>query len=142
MTSYLFTYGTLLSGIHHPMHEVMLRYAELSGTGFINGKLYDMGNYPGLVLSNNVRKLVWGEIYRIHDEDELFRYLDDYEGCAQHSRQPHEYRRDLVSIHDTQEHSLLAWTYLYKQPIKHLPLIPTGDYLSHRNKGRLKIVNS
>ncbi len=142
MTSYLFTYGTLLSGMGHPMHEVLSRYAELLGPGFINGKLYEVGYYPGLVLSNNVKKIVWGEIYQIQDEVPLFRYLDDYEGCASHSRQPHEYRRDLVNIHDTPEHSLLAWTYLYKFPVNHLALIPNGDYLFYRNKGRLRTVNS
>ena len=141
MTPYLFTYGTLLSGLGHPMQELMMNYAELLGTGFINGKLYEIDNYPGLVLSNNVKKVVWGEIYRVHDADELFRYLDEYEGCATHSRRPHEYQRDMVSVHNTPEHSLLAWTYLYKHPISHLHRIPTGDYLSFRNKGRLKIVS-
>ena len=140
MTSHFFSYGTLLSGIQHPMHELMLQYAELSGTGFINGKLYDLGNYPGLVLSNNVKKIVWGEIYLIRDEDKLFQYLDDYEGCARYSPKPFEYERNLVSIHDTPQHSLLAWTYLYKLPVRHLPLVPNGDYLSYRNKGRLKLV--
>jgi len=140
MTSYLFTYGTLLSGMGHPMHEVLTHYAELAGPAYINGKLYELGQYPGLVLSNNTRKVVWGEVYRIHTEGELFRYLDDYEGCASHNRKPHEYRRDLVTIHDADGHSLLAWAYLYKKPVNHLQLIPNGDYLSYRNKGRLKAV--
>ena len=140
MTSYLFTYGTLLSGMGHPMHEVLIHFAELAGPAYINGKLYELGQYPGLVLSNNVKKVVWGEVYRIHTEDELFRYLDDYEGCASHCRKPHEYRRDLVTIHDADGHSLLAWAYLYKKPVNHLQLIPNGDYLSYRNKGRLKAV--
>jgi len=142
MTSYLFTYGTLLSGFGHPMHEVLCRYASMLGTGYINGKLYELGHYPGLVLSNNVKKVVWGEIYQIQDETTLFKYLDDYEGCANHSRKPYEYQRDLVTIHDAAQHSMLAWTYLYKPPTGHLHLIPTGDYLAYRNKGRLKTVNS
>lgn len=123
------------------MHEILLRYAELTGTGYINGKLYELGHYPGLVLSNNVQKIVWGEIYKIHDDEALFRYLDDYEGCASNSRKPHEYRRDMATIHDTPEHSLLAWVYLYKQPVNHLQLVPHGDYLLFRNKGRLKTVH-
>ncbi|MDH5445309.1 MAG: gamma-glutamylcyclotransferase [Gammaproteobacteria bacterium] len=141
MTEFLFIYGTLLSGYGHPMHEILGRYADLSGIGFINGKLYELGDYPGLVLSNNTSKVVWGEIYIIRENEELFRYLDEYEGCASHQPQPHEYRRDLVTIHDSPEHSLLAWTYLYKHAVTDLSLIPGGDYLSHRNKGRLKIVN-
>ena len=142
MTSHLFVYGTLLSGMTHPMHDVLSQYAELLGRGYINGKLYDLGNYPGLVLSNNQQKRVWGEIYHIREENELFRYLDDYEGCGRHSPRPHEYQRDMVSIHDSEEHGLLAWTYLYKRPVRHLPLIPHGDYLYYRNKGHLKLVNS
>lgn len=141
MTSCLFTYGTLLSGIGHPMHELLTRYARLIGTGHINGKLYEIADYPGLVLSNNVRNIVWGEIYQIESGQELFRYLDKYEGCAPRSRRPHEYQRDLVTVHDADEHSLLAWAYLYKHPVNHSRLIPAGDYLAFRNKGRLRIVN-
>lgn len=142
MISYFFTYGTLLSGLGHPMHELLERHATFVSTGHINGKLYEVLDYPALVLSNNVKKIVKGEIYRIQDEDALFKYLDEYEGCAPHSRKPNEYQRDMVSIHDSQQHSLLAWAYLYKYPVGHLHLIPTGDYLACRNKGRLRIVNS
>ena len=142
MISSLFVYGTLLSGIGHPMHEFMERYAGLEGPGFINGKLYDVLDYPALVLSNNPKKVVWGEIYRVRDEAELFKYLDDYEGCGPHAPKPHEYQRDLVSVHDRAQHSLLVWTYLYKKPVSHLHLIPGGDYLAYRNKGHLKMVNS
>jgi len=142
MTSYLFTYGTLLNGIGHPMHEILERYASLVGIGHINGKLYEVVDYPALVLSNNTKKIVRGEIYQIRDEEALFKYLDEYEGCAPHSRKPYEYQRNLVTVHDTVQHSMLAWTYLYKKPVGHLDLIPTGDYLAYRNKGRLKMVNS
>lgn len=142
MTSHLFIYGTLLRGIGHPMHELLEQHSRLIGHGYINGNLYEITDYPALVLSNNAKKIVWGEIYQIQNEPELFKYLDEYEGCAAHSRRPHEYQRDLVSIHDSGQHCLLAWAYLYKQPVAHLQLIPNGDYLAYRNKGRLKIVNS
>jgi len=142
MTSYLFTYGTLLSGLGHPMYEFIERHASLLGIGQINGKLYEVLDYPALVLSNNIKKIVKGELYLIEDEQELFKYLDEYEGCAPHSRKPYEYQRDLVSVHDSEQHSLLAWTYLYKNPVTHLHLIPNGDYLAYRNKGRLRIVSA
>lgn len=142
MTSCLFIYGTLLSGIGHPMHELLTRYARLAGTGHIHGKLYEIADYPGLVLSNNARNIVWGEIYAVKDAAPLFKYLDEYEGCAPRSRRPHEYQRDLVTIHDAAQHSLLAWTYLYKHPVNHLQRIPTGDYLAYRHKGRLRFAGN
>jgi len=142
MISYLFTYGTLLSGIAHPMHELIESYASLQGVGHINGKLYDVGGYPGLVLSNNAKKVVKGEIYLIQNETMLFKYLDDYEGCAAFSRKPYEYQRDIVTVRDEQDHNLLAWTYLYKRPVEQLQLISAGDYLSYRYQGRLKASNA
>ncbi len=142
MTPYLFAYGTLLSGIGHPMHELIDHYATFSGLGYINGKLYEVADYPALVLSNNVKKIVKGEIYKIQDEGTLLKYLDEYEGCSPKSRKPYEYRRNLVMIHDADHHSFLVWTYLYQYPVSHLHLIPTGDYLAYRNKGRLKMVYS
>lgn len=141
MTPYLFTYGTLLSGIGHPMYEFIERYASFCGPGQIHGQLYEVSDYPALVLSNNSKKIVRGEIYRVRDADALFKYLDDYEGCAPHSRRPYEYQRNLVTIHDARQHSLLAWTYLYKYAVGQLALIPSGDYLAYRNKSRLKMVN-
>ncbi|MDH5409639.1 MAG: gamma-glutamylcyclotransferase [Gammaproteobacteria bacterium] len=141
MTSTLFVYGTLLSGIGHPMNELMQQFASLKGEGYISGRLYDLNEYPGLVLSNNENKKVWGELYEIQNETELFKYLDDYEGCAPHSPDPHEYHRNIVTVHDTSHAGLLAWTYLYTQAVTRLNPIPNGDYLEYRNKGRLRFVN-
>lgn len=143
MTSNLFVYGTLLRDLAHPMHEILEQFANRQGTGYINGKLYDIANYPGLILSNNVRKVVWGEIYTIDDSIALFDLLDKYEGCAPHSRKPFEYKRDVVTIHhvdgSTNDDAILAWCYLYKKPVNHTQLIPCGDYLSFRNHGLKRV---
>lgn len=141
MTSNFFVYGTLLSGIDHPMHELMQQFAVLKGEGYITGRLYDVSDYPGLVLSNNVQKQVWGELYEIQNEAALFKTLDDYEGCAPDSSEPHEYQRSIVTVHDASHAALLAWTYLYIQPVTLLKRIVEGDYLEYRNKGRLRVVN-
>lgn len=142
MTPNLFVYGSLLRGFGHPMHEVLQRYAVYQGPGYINGKLFDIGDYPGLILSNNVRKVVEGEIYTIRDEDNLFLLLDRYEGCDKHAEQPCEYQRDVVTINNDEDITMLAWSYLYKHPVENNRLIPDGNYLTYRNKGyrRLSLV--
>ncbi|MDH5181639.1 MAG: gamma-glutamylcyclotransferase [Gammaproteobacteria bacterium] len=141
MTGHLFVYGTLLSGLHHPMHDLMVQHARFVAPGYINGRLYEIDNYPGLVLSNNPRMIVRGEIYAVADAARLFEYLDQYEGCSTHSARPYEYQRDMVTIHDSHGDTLLAWCYLYKRCIKQAKLIPVGDYLAFRNKGLRRIVN-
>lgn len=141
MTENLFVYGTLLSGLGHPMHEVLDRYAHFINPGYINGKLYTVNDYPGLILSNNSRKVVWGEIYRVDNATVVFDLLDQYEGCSARSPRPYEYQRNLVTIQDVHNDGMLAWCYLYKRPVYHGQLIPAGDYLAFRNKGMQKIVN-
>ncbi len=51
----LFIYGTLRKEIAPSefIQNLLDRYAEDQDTGFVQAKLYDLGNYPGLVPSEN-----------------------------------------------------------------------------------------
>jgi pyruvate carboxylase len=46
---YLFVYGTLRSQMNDPLHRLLETHAVLVGTGTFQGKLYDLGRYPGVV---------------------------------------------------------------------------------------------
>jgi len=94
---YLFVYGTLMSGARHPMHDVLTRAAQRVGDGFVHGRLYDLGRYPGLVLSASADDKVFGEVYRLRD-DGVLRVLDDYEGCGEGAAEPTEYVRRIAAV--------------------------------------------
>lgn len=128
MTAYLFVYGTLMSHIGHPMHDVLARGAERVGEGFVQGRLYDLGRYPGLVLSAAADDRVVGEVYRLRDDDVL-RALDDYEGCGEGAAEPTEYVRRIAAVAVADGGTLDAWTYTYNRDASALVPIASGRYV-------------
>jgi gamma-glutamylcyclotransferase (GGCT)/AIG2-like uncharacterized protein YtfP len=42
----LFVYGSLRSGLHNEVFSFISSYFVLEGMGSIQGKLYDLGEYP------------------------------------------------------------------------------------------------
>jgi gamma-glutamylcyclotransferase (GGCT)/AIG2-like uncharacterized protein YtfP len=77
---HVFVYGTLRAGESNDIHQAAGRKGiadpVLIGSGYINGRLYDFGAYPGVVPDDNAAP-VQGDVYRI--EDTLVPALDEIE---------------------------------------------------------------
>jgi gamma-glutamylcyclotransferase (GGCT)/AIG2-like uncharacterized protein YtfP len=130
MTSdHLFVYGTLMRGFDHPMAQLLSRSADFIGAVRCRGRLYRIKHYPGLVLSDNVDDVVFGELFRLRRPDELLREFDMYEACGEGFAEPTEYVRQLLPV--TLDGGVVseAWTYLYNWPVAHLPRIASGRFL-------------
>lgn len=127
----LFVYGTLRRDPSHDMFHVLARVARFLGEAEVQGRLYDLGAYPGIALTDDNR-LVKGELYEIQPEHwrEAIQRLDEYEGCHESDPLPHEYRRELVHARLNDGRRLSAWAYVLNRPIDGLPEISSGDYLS------------
>lgn len=71
-----FAYGTLKKGFpNYPLLKYIC--AKFVGSGFITGyKMYDLGNYPTIIKSNNENDIVYGEVFEVED----FNRLDVLEG--------------------------------------------------------------
>lgn len=80
LVRHLFAYGTLQPGLAPP--EIAPIIASLSpvGEGFLFGKLYDLGSYPGAVIDLGSSWVIYGLIYKIPEDAEFLRLLDAYEG--------------------------------------------------------------
>jgi len=131
-TSYLFVYGTLRSDSPKkpPVKKTLNLYAERWYKASVKGKLYEIDWYPGLVLTDNPDDIVSGEIFRISDEESLLSHLDEYEGCSEGFPEPHEYRREKISVITEDGETLLAWAYLYYWDVNEESRIHSGDYLN------------
>lgn len=127
----LFVYGTLRRGAKHPLHAVLAENAEFVGMGTFQGRLYDVGGYPGAVPSENGTDVVKGEVYALRDPQRVLRVLDRYEGCASDDPHPTEFRRVQAPITLENGRQVMAWIYLYNWPTQGLTPIPSGDYLQH-----------
>lgn len=117
---HLFVYGTLRNVKSHPMHRLLLP-ATLVGLGAFQGQLYDLGDYPGAVASENAADIVRGEVYLLHEPATALSNLDRYEG--------QEYIRQAASIRLDTGEIIEAQIYLYNRPTRALRRIASGDYL-------------
>jgi gamma-glutamylcyclotransferase (GGCT)/AIG2-like uncharacterized protein YtfP len=125
----LFVYGTLMRGFDHPMAQLLSRSADFLGQARCQGRLYLIKHYPGLVLSDDLGDMVFGELYRLGAPHELLREFDKYEACGEGFAQPTEYVRQMLSVTLADGAVSEAWTYLYNWPVTKLPRIASGRFL-------------
>jgi len=126
--SYLFVYGTLMQG-KHPMHDVLSQHSQFIGHGWITAQLYQIRDYPGVVLSDTPGDKVFGELYLLTNPAVL-QQLDDYEECSASFAEPHEYRREQVVVYVSAAVSYTAWVYVYNLPLTASRRIRSGRFQS------------
>ena len=127
----LFVYGTLMRGFDHPMAKLLSRSADFLGEATCRGRLYLIKHYPGLVLSDHVDDIVFGELYRLRDRDALLGEFDMYEACGPGFQAPTEYLRQMLNVTLGDGSASEAWTYVYNWPIAGLPRIASGRFLEN-----------
>ena len=135
--NHLFVYGTLRAGHRHAMYDLLVRNAAFLGKGTIQGRLYNLGEYPGIVLSQTASELVQGETYTLlpENQEETLKLLDDYEGIGSSYPLPHEYKRALVAVTLSSGAKVQAWAYILNIETDGLERIISGDYIDWRRSG-------
>ena len=122
----VFVYGTLMSTGSNPASSYV--DAEVIGKGWVNGKLYDLGWYPGFYPDTEhdaaVAPRVWGELIAVNKPALL--QLDDYEGT------PTLYRRERIWATLGEDEELVsAWIYVFNNEayLTADRVIPSGSWL-------------
>ena len=128
MTQHLFVYGTLRRDIRNSMFHLLARHAQFVGHARIRGRLCDLGDYPGVVLSIDEDRWVHGEVYALDNENEVLARLDEYEGCGPQDPPPHEFERIACEITLDDGKTTRAWVYEYKGECEGKQEIASGDY--------------
>ena len=117
----IFVYGTLSKGM---TRSSVLVKSKFLGLGFIEGLLYDLGAYPGIVEGNNS---VYGELYEI--DTTKVKELDRIEGYSSEHEYQSLYKRKEVNVilinNGSQER---AHAYFFNQQLKDNKLIDCRDY--------------
>jgi gamma-glutamylcyclotransferase (GGCT)/AIG2-like uncharacterized protein YtfP len=123
-SSYLVLYGSLMSSF--PTQEVLglQNRMILVGQCKLHGKLYDLGEYPGLIIGSEGNQLVSAELYRFADP-EILSVLDDFEDYKAGNEQESLYIRVLVNVH---EPFLKAWVYVYNRNVSDSKRIKHGSW--------------
>jgi len=116
----LFVYGTLRKGFAHPMAQRLDRKAKHKGFAYIYAQLFDLGKYPGIILSANNKHKTFGDLYLLEDTS-FIKELDEYEG------EQYQKKQTLVYCN---EKSYQAYVYELAIPYRSFQVIPSGDYIS------------
>lgn len=119
----LFAYGTLMTGFRR---RALLGPARLEGVGRVRGSLYDLGEYPGLVLDGG--GWVVGELYEVADLAVRLPRLDREEGYDPRREARSLYVRRRVQVELAEGPVVEAWAYVYQGVPGRAPRIPSGDW--------------
>lgn len=138
ITQLIFVYGTLMStatgaygaGARHRLASE----SRPVGWGTVEGQIYDLGAYPGLVVGGRGdgggRSLVRGEIRELVDAETVWPWLDRYEGIAGGDRAD-DYRREVrFVLPDGQSGAVAAWLYVYQGSLAGARVVAEGFWRS------------
>lgn len=125
---YIFVYGTLLSHFKSPIERRLCRQAKFIDQGYINGKLYDLGNYPGFIPSNDSNEKVFGEIYQFSCYAPLLDHLDVYEGYDANGLEKSLFQRIRLSAEQKTGDKLSVWSYAFLGQVSDKCRIWNGNY--------------
>jgi gamma-glutamylcyclotransferase (GGCT)/AIG2-like uncharacterized protein YtfP len=129
MNALLFVYGSLLSRVRHPMGARLRREARLLGEATIQGRLYSLGRYPGMVEAADSSRRVWGEVYQLKSPASSLAWLDDYEGIVPGKPERSPYERVERPVQLVSGEGIAAWVYLYRKSVRTRPEVIGGYWV-------------
>jgi gamma-glutamylcyclotransferase (GGCT)/AIG2-like uncharacterized protein YtfP len=125
--SLLFVYGTLRPFVGIAMATWLRSVARHIGRATVPGRLYDLGDYPGMRAARRSGERVVGDVYSVPSA-RVFRVLDRYEAGA---RGKPRFVRELCAVDLGRGGRRVAWTYRYRGSVLRVPRITSGDYQAH-----------
>jgi len=119
----VFVYGTLRPG---GTAAERMSGCTWSGSATVEGRLYRIDWYPGLVLGGETE--VKGDVFLVPTE--RMNQLDAYEACRPCDAQPHEYKRVKGMVKSSDGTQQAVWIWEYRQPVDEERWIESGDWLA------------
>jgi gamma-glutamylcyclotransferase (GGCT)/AIG2-like uncharacterized protein YtfP len=123
---HLFAYGTLLGGLRPAAIARDAERLAVLGPATVRGRLYDLGEYPGLVLDPAANE-VHGTIFTVPD-DRVLAALDAYEGFASNDRRRSLFVRTRVAAMLDDGGVRDCFVYVYGRDPADAPVIAGGRW--------------
>jgi gamma-glutamylcyclotransferase (GGCT)/AIG2-like uncharacterized protein YtfP len=118
MSVHLFSYGTLQP--EQAPGEILhvVKQFQRVGPGFVRGKLYDLGSYPGAVLDPTTPTRIDGTVFRIPDDRSVIEELDRYEEYDPNSPATSLFVRRICPVHLPDGSVVNCWIYEYNGRVR------------------------
>ncbi len=127
----VFVYGTLRRGL--PLHKLLRRGSvRLLGRARIQGRLYDLGEFPGALPSQSPANEIEGELYEFTNGAQLLKELDEVEEYFPERPNESLFLRRLADVELESGKKVKAWVYYLAEKPANARLIPGGDYAEAR----------
>lgn len=117
-------YGSLMSPFFTLEQLGLKSRLELLGPCTLQGRLYDLGDYPGLLMPTGAGDIVEAELYRFSDSGVL-RVLDEFEDYDPGNESASLYLRKKFLLESPRQE---AWVYLYNQSVIESDYIAGGNW--------------
>src|ERR1700676_5179563 len=118
MTHHLFVYGTLSPRHAPPEIAATVRRLRPVGQASVRGRLYDLGEYPGAVLSEKSRSVIRGEVFELPGDRNTLTSLDNYEGFERGKRSSSLFLRRAWPVLMDDGTRAQCWVYVYNGTMK------------------------
>lgn len=127
-THHLFVYGTLSPRLAPPEIAAAVRRLRPVGTASVRGRLYDLGEYPGAVLSRTSRSVIRGEVFELPSDAQTLDSLDDYEGFEPRKPGSSLFVRRAWPVIMDDGTRLRCWIYVYNGDTRQAQPVRSGTY--------------
>jgi len=123
----LFVYGTLRKGFR--AHKLLqTQHARFLGNGNVQGRLYELSEYPGAIWSSRPNDRVHGEVYLLPRAFGAFSVLDRFEGYDPERPGWNMFDRKDTSVQFAGGRDLRAWIYWLRGGHRSGKRLLTGIY--------------
>jgi len=125
MCQYLFVYGTLRPAdvpdeVSHAASQL-----RLVGEASVPAELYDLGHFPGAILSNDRAQKVSGLLFELPDDSTL-RLLDEYEEFFPDAPGTCQFNRVRCEAETASGCKVPCWIYVYVRDLTGVRRIESG----------------
>ena len=134
MTQHLFVYGSLMPQLTSAFGKAertrLARESTVIGPASVRGKLYDLGDYPGLISNSCLNSRVDGVLLRLNMPVETFAWLDPFEDIVPgRPVEANAYERVTRMVATPDGQSYEAWVYVMWRVPALASEITTGRWL-------------
>jgi gamma-glutamylcyclotransferase (GGCT)/AIG2-like uncharacterized protein YtfP len=140
--THLFVYGTLSPRHAPPEIAATVRRLRPVGPASVPGRLYDLGEYPGAILSKSSRSVIRGEVFELPGDAQTLNSLDDYEGFEPGKPRSSLFVRRIWPVVMDDGTRLRCWVYVYNGDTRQAQPVRSGRYASRRRARTSRSANS